>query len=118
MLKDELTRLLPSLKRLSKKGVQIVIVLHPIVQSKLTADQITKFQRISQIIIAPIPMRVLFIDNSDMFLSIPISKEFDDNPLEYNPNLLRTVHIRIPQMVSMMKKSLMMSIQEIQVTDD
>ena len=97
------------IKQNSKKGIKIELVLHPDVKNQLDASTLQFISEYTIFQIAPIPIRVIFVDNSEMILQIPGSETLSTMNLED----LNNVIIRLPDLVKTIERSIRSSINQV-----
>lgn len=110
IISEEEIHLLKSIiKENNKSGIRVELVVHPDVKKKLDISTLNFLSQNTIFKIAPIPMRLFILDNSEMILQIPSTEtkgalNFED---------INNVIIRIPDLVNTIEKSIRSSISQV-----
>ena len=102
------------IKQNSKKGIKIELVLHPEVKNQLDSSTLQFMYEYTIFQIAPIPMRVIFVDNNEMILQIPGSETLNNMDLEDMNNVI----IRLPDLVKTIERSIRSSINQVTINPE
>lgn len=92
-----------------KKGIKTELVLHPDISKTVDKDTLNFFKENTTFKIAPVPIRVIFIDNLEITLQIPSSESSED----ISPEDIHDVVIRLPDLVQTVEKSIRASINQV-----
>ena len=96
-----------------ERGVRIEIVLHPDVFNSFDDETKAHFKEQTDLLIVPVPMRVIIIDNEEFILQVQSS----DSTSSINVNDLQDIIIRLPDLVKTIEKSLRLSIKQVATSD-
>ena len=111
---DEIQLMKNIIKQNSKKGIKIELVLHPEVKNQLDSSTLQFMYEYTIFQIAPIPMRVIFVDNNEMILQIPGSETLNNMDLEDMNNVI----IRLPDLVKTIERSIRSSINQVTINPE
>lgn len=93
----------------NKKGIKIELIIHPDVQNELEPKDLGFFKKNTVFSVAPIPIRAIISDDSELIIQIPSPGIKQD----LIPDDIHNVIIRLPDLVSTIETSIRSSVSQI-----
>ena len=91
-----------------KKGIKIELAISPDVKNVLDTQTLNFFKEYSNLKIAPVPIRVIILDNAELIVQIPST----DSQEALTPEDIHNVIFRLPDLVTSIEKSIRSTITQ------
>lgn len=92
-----------------KRGISVELVLHPNVKERIDTTTLKFLSENAKVLVAPIPIRVIIIDNEELILQIPTTEPLEKVTLDEIHNVI----IRLSDLVKTIEKSLRTAISQV-----